>query len=693
MVDRKWKIAFLLLLAVAIAHQGLYVWKVAVQNHDKSEMVGAAVSLLEGGGYTYVVANPNQLAEPIHNPLIARPPGYTLMLLPVLWASGDIWLATVMLDVVATAIFYMAWFAIVNSLGPSLSRGAKLFVWIVWAVVWSPLMQLSSPELLTVALYSAALALALRFASRQSRPLRFGLFSGILMGTVSALRLAYWPLLAVIPLSLLLASGRRPTQRMIVGVAVHVGVATVMLAAVLIFQRNTTGQFIYLPVVPGLQRGFYPDQLTTIYPFPASSIGGDVMVEQVQSSLRLPAIISEVTVWLISGLILLAAMYQFFRSFSSTERGTVSSDYEATRRCFALMAVSTMLLTLVMLAYMSVSYPVPVALRDGRLWISLSRFYVPILPFLLVYLAAVLFPTATLTRRMPFRLLRVACFVVVVPTLALAAMWQGPFWYRTFHDGPPVSYADENSRAMLNALREIAASQPERTTTLIYPAEGVEQLDERSVGITDRDGFLANLGRMTGVGTLAANYFPVLGLNMAKDSQLILYCPREPHTRDGRWLAEFRDRFDATKVPATDEFDWYTLVIDDKVLRRLSEVEAVGLLQIAARRAEDGKLDEALSLYQTALGWNPFLLDTHMGMGKILLKLRRYPEAERSFATAVQFKPDYAEAHMQLGIALLEQGRQDEAAASLRMALLIDPDDAEARERLSAAEDPGDAVR
>lgn len=689
MADRKWKTVFILLLLVAIAHHGLYVWKVAVLNHDKSEMVGAAVSLLEGGGYTYVVANPNQLAEPIHSPLIARPPGYTLLLLPVLWVTNDIWLATVLLDVVATIIFYGSWFAIVNGLGPAISRAAKLFIWIMWAIIWSPLMQLSSPELMTVALFSAALAITLRFASRQPHPIRFGVASGILMGAVSALRLAYWPLLVVIPLSLWFSQARRPSQRMMVGVGVHVLIVTLMLAAVLIFQRSVTGQFLHLPVVPGLQRGFYPDQLTSIYPFPTTTIGADLMVEQLQSMLGLPGVVTEVTLWIISGLILGTALYQLVGSFRKSEREELPTDYEVATRCFAVMAISTGVLTLLMLAYMSASYPVPVALRDGRLWISLSRFYVPILPFLLVYLAAVLFPAESISRGSAFKLLRVACFIVVVPTIALAAAWQVPFWYRTFGEGPPVSYADENSRAMLNSLRQIAASQPELTTTLIYPAEGVEQLDEQSVGITDRDGFLANLGRMTGVGTMAANYLPVLGLDVAKNSQLLIYRPHDPHTRDGRWLANFCDRFDATKIPATDEFDWYTLKVDEQVLRRLPEVEAVGLLEIAARRTQARKLDEALSLYQTALAWNPFLLDTHMGLGKLLLKQQRFAEAEASFATAIQLKPDYAEAYKQLGMALLAQGRSQPAAQNFGMALILNPNDAETRERLQEAEASG----
>jgi len=675
-----------ILLIVAIVHHGVYVSWVSVLNHDKSEMVGAAVSLLEGNGYTYVVANPNQLSEPIFSPLVARPPGYTMLLVPLLWVTDDVWLSTVLLDIVATIVFYVAWYAILNSLGPTISTTAKGFIWMMWALIWSPLVLQSSPELVTLSLFSAAVALTLPFARQQRRPIRFGLFSGVLMGIVGALRLAYWPLLAVVPLALLIAGGRRVSQRMVIGIIVHVLTAGLILTAVLIFQRVTTGQFLHLPVVPGIQRGFYPDQLTTIYPFPTSAVGADISMRLVQSVLGLSDIFTKATLWTISAVMLLAVGYQLIRSFRRRAGNTLSVEYDGVHRCFGILTVTTMLFTLGMLVYMSASYPVPVALREGRLWISISRFYVPILPFLSVYLATVIFPVANLARNKVSAILRVACFVVLMPTIALSVIGRVQFWNATFRDGPQVAYADDDARTTLSSLRRIASLHSDMTTTLVYPAEGVEQVGQNAVGMTDRDGLIANYGRMTGVGTLPANYLPVRGLRAAEGSLLLFYCPREPHTRDGRYLAILRERFEATKIPATDEFDWYTLEIDTAVLQALSDVEKFGLLEIAARRMQAGKLDDALMLYETALSWNPFLLDTHMGIGLVRMRQQRYSAAEMSFIMVVTLKPDYAEGHKQLGIALLRQGRGQEAAASFRLALALSPNDVEVRKLLTEAE-------
>lgn len=687
MSRRGWKYTFWLLLMVAIVHHGVYVWKVAVLNHDKSEMVGAAVSLLEGHGYTYVVANPNQLSKPIHAPLLARPPGYSFLLAPLVLATDDVWLSTVLLDIVATIVFYGAWYFILNSLGPRLGNRAKLLVWIMWALIWSPLLLQSSPELLTLASFSAAIALTLGFARRQRYPIRFGLLSGLLIGVVGASRLAYWPLLPIVPLALLLSSGRRVSQRLIVGVVVHVLVASLMLAGVLLFQRAATGQFLSLPVVPGVQRGFFPEQLVTIYPFPTSSIGGDVVVNLVKEALGLSENLANIALWVMSVFILTAATYACVRSLRAARSDTESTEFDFASRCFGIMALATAGLTLVMLAYISASYPVAAALREGRLWISISRFYVPILPFLLVYLAMVMFPADNWHGTRSFRLLRIACLTALLPTIALAVVCRVQFWSITFRDGPPVAYTDDDSRATLSSMQEIARARPYDTTTLIYPAEAVEQRGSDAIGITDRDGLLANLGRMAGVGSLAANYLPVRGLNAAEGSVLLLYCPKKPHTRDGKWLAAFREKFDATKIPATDTFDWYTIEFDKAALNKLTEVEAIGLLEVAARVAKAGKLDEAMTHYRTALSWNPFLLDTHMGIGAVQMRQQQYAEAEASFRRAVSLKADYAKARTQLGMALLAQNRAAEAAENLRLALMLDPTDAEALQGLKEAEE------
>ena len=556
----------------------------------------------------------------------------------------------------------------------------------MWALIWSPLVLQSSPELVTLSLFSAALAMTLPFARRQRSPIGFGLLSGLLMGMVGALRLAYWPLLLVVPLAMLLATRRRASQRMAMGVAVHVLVVSVMMAAVLIYQRVATGHFLYLPVVPGVQRGFYPEQLSTIYPFPTAAVGAGVAMKLVQSIAGLSDAITTTALWFLSTVFLTAVAYQLIGSLRQREREALPVQYDAVRRCFGMMAAATALLTLAMLAYMSASYFVPVPLREGRLWISISRFYVPLLPFVLVYLATVIFPAAKRPWTKLARTLRATCFVVLVPIITLTAIWQVQFWSDTLRHGPKVAYTDDDARTTLSSLRRIAHAQDGMTTTLVYPAEGVARVDRNSVGITARDGLIANFGRMTGVGTLAANYLSVRGLRMAEGSRLLFYCPHEPHTRDGRFLVQLRERFGATKIPATDEFDWYTLEIDGAILNELSDVEKFGLLEIAARRARAGNLDEAVKLYQTALVWNPFLLDTHMGMGMVRKQQQRYTEAEASFTRAINLKPDYAEARKQLGIVLLEQGRNQEAAASLRLAVALAPDDKQARQRLLEAE-------
>ncbi len=126
---------------------------------------------------------------------------------------------------------------------------------------------------------------------------------------------------------------------------------------------------------------------------------------------------------------------------------------------------------------------------------------------------------------------------------------------------------------------------------------------------------------------------------------------------------------------------------------------------------EAGQLDEALRLYNAAIGVAPDLARAHMNRGNILLArgnavealdayqkalelepdyaaahyntgnaqagLNNHEAACAAYEKAILLKPDFTDAHVALGNALEDMGRRDEAIASYRRALEISPDYAE----------------
>jgi tetratricopeptide (TPR) repeat protein len=100
---------------------------------------------------------------------------------------------------------------------------------------------------------------------------------------------------------------------------------------------------------------------------------------------------------------------------------------------------------------------------------------------------------------------------------------------------------------------------------------------------------------------------------------------------------------------------------------------------------QQGKVDEAIAQFQTALQIQPDNAEACNNLGNVLLKTGRVDEAITQFQKALQIKPDYVEVHNNLGNVLLQKGRVDEAMAHYQQALQLKPDSEEALANLGNA--------
>jgi tetratricopeptide (TPR) repeat protein len=89
------------------------------------------------------------------------------------------------------------------------------------------------------------------------------------------------------------------------------------------------------------------------------------------------------------------------------------------------------------------------------------------------------------------------------------------------------------------------------------------------------------------------------------------------------------------------------------------------------------------TLYRTTIARNPGCWMAQVNLGNILYKADRIPEAMDLFNQASRIEP--AVAHYSLGNALIDKGRTSEAIEEYRQALRIDPDYAEAYNNLGSA--------
>jgi tetratricopeptide (TPR) repeat protein len=97
---------------------------------------------------------------------------------------------------------------------------------------------------------------------------------------------------------------------------------------------------------------------------------------------------------------------------------------------------------------------------------------------------------------------------------------------------------------------------------------------------------------------------------------------------------------------------------------------------------EKGRVDEAITHFQSALQIKPDYADACNGLGHALRQKGRVDEAIAHFQKALQIRPDYALAHYNLGNALCQKGRVDEAITQFQQALEIKPAFAEAHNNL-----------
>jgi protein O-mannosyl-transferase len=96
-----------------------------------------------------------------------------------------------------------------------------------------------------------------------------------------------------------------------------------------------------------------------------------------------------------------------------------------------------------------------------------------------------------------------------------------------------------------------------------------------------------------------------------------------------------------------------------------------------------GRIDEAISEYQTALKLNPDFFGAHYDLGYAYLRLGRIDEAVKEYQTAIKLNPDSADAHYHLGKAYAYQNHFDEAISEYNAALKIDPNHAPSQKSLA----------
>ena len=100
---------------------------------------------------------------------------------------------------------------------------------------------------------------------------------------------------------------------------------------------------------------------------------------------------------------------------------------------------------------------------------------------------------------------------------------------------------------------------------------------------------------------------------------------------------------------------------------------------------KQGHLDDAITEYQTAIKLRPNQPEIHNNLGVAYEKQGRLDDAMKEYQTAIELKPDYADAHNNLGVVFQKQGHLDDAIREYETAINLNPDYADAHYNLRLA--------
>ncbi|HUI08147.1 MAG TPA: tetratricopeptide repeat protein [Verrucomicrobiae bacterium] len=106
---------------------------------------------------------------------------------------------------------------------------------------------------------------------------------------------------------------------------------------------------------------------------------------------------------------------------------------------------------------------------------------------------------------------------------------------------------------------------------------------------------------------------------------------------------------------------------------------------LGAALEQEGRVQEAMGHYEQALHLKPDYAEAHNNLAVALRKMGNVPEAIEHWEQALRIKPDYAEVHYNLGLVLARSGRVSEAVEHWQQAVRLKPDYAEAHYNLGLA--------
>jgi hypothetical protein len=383
-ITQHWLTLRFVLLVTAIVVQGFYNFHTGpMLEHDAANQLGAVHQILDGHGVSLpMVTDSTNLTDIAYQPMTQWPVTFSLLLAAFQLVTGDLWWSAMLVQWINVLIFFSAWFVITETLGDFFSIPVRLALWLFWIVIYSPV--LTSTDGFTLAIFSASLALVIIGLKQQSRLGQWVVLSGLVMALVMSLRYAYWPLVVVVPGSLLFYALLNKRYDWIKWAFLHGALSVIGMGAVMLWNQVTANILVrgYLSVNDERPDRLLFENLRPFVPFPAQALGTVSSLRIIGSELKLSEIAINSALWLIAAIFMLGLLSMVWHTARKPQADTVHPAW--------VIFATGLLLTIVLTVYLSYLSITTEKFWGWWIYVQDMRFFHPVFPFIALALFTLL---------------------------------------------------------------------------------------------------------------------------------------------------------------------------------------------------------------------------------------------------------------------------------------------------------------
>lgn len=229
---------------------------------DKSSQLLAAKNFLDGNGLTIKKVLLNDLSTEIFTPLVGWPPGYSVLVTPLLWLfNGDYKTAALVFDLISVLPFFFFLVLLVNYL--SLQKWLKNLTILFVSFSFYPIGSSTCTDFTSLSFILAGFYYFLKLMQDEKKISLHILAASFFFFMAGLFRYNYIPVALCTPVLLIIAGYVNKNKHWIKSSIYTVLILSLLFITLLAFQYYYTGSPTY---VNTRETGFFPENLFSMYP-------------------------------------------------------------------------------------------------------------------------------------------------------------------------------------------------------------------------------------------------------------------------------------------------------------------------------------------------------------------------------------------------------------------------------------------